>query len=75
MIAYDFCKNTKLHLDSILSTQHSSIDVSIIIDILQSTIDFEYDLHKRFTNSKSNGADLNPDELPTHGVTVGMHLQ
>jgi hypothetical protein len=49
MIAYEFCRNTKLHIDSILSTQHNTIDVSIIIDILQHTIDFEHDLHKRFS--------------------------
>ena len=34
MIAYEFCRQTKLHIDNILSTQNSSIDVSIIIDIL-----------------------------------------
>lgn len=41
MIAYEFCRQTKLHLDGMLSTQHNTIDVSVIIDILQNTIDFE----------------------------------
>ncbi len=46
MIAYEFCRQTKLHLDEMLSNQHlTPIDVSVIIDILQHTIDFEMDLH------------------------------
>lgn len=53
MIAYEFCRMTKLHIDGkywllvileMLSSNHSQIDVSIIIDILQNTIDFEHDL-------------------------------
>jgi hypothetical protein len=51
MIAYEFCRMTKLHIDEILSTSHSSIDVSIIIEILQTTIDFEHDLQKRFSSA------------------------
>jgi hypothetical protein len=46
MIAHEFCRQTKLHLDEMLSNQHiTPIDVSVIIDILQHTIDFEMDLH------------------------------
>lgn len=49
--------------------QHHQIDVSVIIDILQHTIDFEHDLHKRFMTAMGQG-DLggigNIDELPNH---------
>jgi vacuolar protein sorting-associated protein 53 len=35
MIAYEFCRQTKLHLDDMLSRQHQSpLDVSVIIDVL-----------------------------------------
>jgi len=67
MIAYEFCRETKLHIDSILSMQHQSIDVSIIIRILQRTIDFEHDLHKRFTHNPN----LDADSLPHYEVHVG----
>lgn len=75
MIAYEFCRNTKLHIDSILSTQHHTIDVSIIIDILQSTIDFEMDLHKRFahnTQQNLNSKD-NFDDISSQAVTVDKY--
>ncbi len=67
MIAYEFCRNTKLHIDNILSSSHGQIDVSIIIDILQNTIDFEHDLHKRFSNTSVN---QNADDISSHAVTV-----
>lgn len=73
MIAYEFCRQTKLHIDSILSTQHNTIDVSIIIDKLQHTIDFEHDLHKRFTtalNSGNTDSMGNIDELSSHAVSI-----
>ena len=76
MIAYEFCKHTKLHIDSILSMQHHIIDVSIIIDILQHTIDFEYDLHKRFMTAISHGqldSMGNVDDMPTHAVSVDKY--
>lgn len=58
---------TKLHIDSILSSYHQTIDVSIMIDILQSTIDFEHDLQKRFSNNPTN---IQADDLPSNAVTV-----
>jgi vacuolar protein sorting-associated protein 53 len=35
-------------MDEILSAQHFSIDVSKLIEIMQSTIEFEQDLHSKF---------------------------
>ena len=44
MIAKEFCRQTKLHIDEILSVGHLKIDVSKLIEILQSIIEFEDDL-------------------------------
>lgn len=52
MLAYEFCKITKLHLDQILSNSRSQIDISIMIKILQKTLEFETYLHKRFLSKK-----------------------
>jgi hypothetical protein len=48
MLAYEFCKITKLHLDQILSNEHSSIDITVMIKVLQNTLKFEHYLHIRF---------------------------
>ena len=52
MLAYEFCKITKLHLDQILSSSMGSIDISVMIKILQKTLEFETYLHKRFLSKK-----------------------
>lgn len=52
MLAYEFCKITKLHLDQILSNHHASIDITVMIKILQKTLEFESYLHRRFLGSK-----------------------
>ena len=44
MIAQEFCRQTKLHIDEILSVQNQYIDVSKLVEILQATIQFEDDL-------------------------------
>ena len=44
MLTMEFCRQTKLHIDEILSVDHFKIDVSKLIEILQATIDFENDL-------------------------------
>lgn len=47
-----------------LSNQHSApIDVSVIIDILQCTIDFEMDLHKKFQQALNANKELDADDL------------
>jgi vacuolar protein sorting-associated protein 53 len=51
MIAQEFCRQTKLHIDEILSVKHFEIDVSKLIEILQATIDFENDLQTKFDNN------------------------
>jgi hypothetical protein len=56
-----------------LSTQHDKIDVSVMIEILQHTIDFEHDLHKKFINAINNNKALDADDLMMpgqKGVTV-----
>lgn len=68
MIAYEFCRQTKLDLDNILSKEHQTIDVSVIIDILQHTIDFEHDLHKRFTLSQNV-----EDDIPSRRIKLDQH--
>ena len=57
MIAQEFCRQTKLHMDELLSGQHLRIDVSKLIEILLATIEFETTVQDRFTK----GDDL-PDE-------------
>lgn len=52
LIAWEFCRQTKLHLDEILSKSHYSIEVSKLIEILQATIDFETDLQNKFEQNK-----------------------
>ena len=58
MLCYEFCKDTKIHLDEILSQSHSFLDVSVMIKILQKTIDFEQDLHKKFASGGVLGKDF-----------------
>jgi hypothetical protein len=47
LLALDFCRMTKLHLDSILSVSYRDIDVGIIIETMQMSIEFENELHKK----------------------------
>lgn len=56
-IAQEFCRQTKLHMDELLSSQHLRIDVEKLISVLLATIDFETNVQDRF----SKGKDL-PDE-------------
>jgi len=48
MIAKEFCRQTKLHIDGVLSMGHLKIDVSKLVEILQATIEFENDIQKKF---------------------------
>jgi len=57
MLAYEFCKITKLHLDQILSNHQGSIDITLMIKVLQKTLEFETHLHKRFISKKGNFDD------------------
>jgi len=41
-----------LHIDEILSVQHFKIDVSKLIEILQSIIEFEDDLQEKFDSNR-----------------------
>lgn len=53
-----------------LSNQHlTPIDVSVIIDILQHTIDFEMDLHQTFTHNKQQQLEAREQEY-SQSVTV-----
>jgi hypothetical protein len=51
MIAQEFCRQTKLHIDEILSVQHFKIDVSKLIEVLQATIEFEDDIQSKFDSN------------------------
>ena len=48
LLAWEFCRVTKLHLDNILSTKSIEIDVSVIIQTMQEAIEFENDLQRQF---------------------------
>ena len=48
MLAYEFCKETKLHLDQLLSEEAHAIDISLLIKVLRKTQDFERQLVTRF---------------------------
>lgn len=52
MIAQEFCRQTKLHIDEILHAEHHQIDVSKLIEILQATIEFEDNLQKKFDENR-----------------------
>jgi vacuolar protein sorting-associated protein 53 len=49
LIAYEFCRMTKLHLDQILSASFTEIDVQLIIETMQMSTEFENELHKKFS--------------------------
>ena len=51
LLALDFCRMTKLHLDAILSASYQDIDVSLIIEAIQSAKDFENELHRKFSTN------------------------
>jgi len=57
MLAYEFWKITKLHLDQILSNHHGEIDITIMIKVLQKTLEFENYLHRRFLLNKKEKFD------------------
>lgn len=57
MLAYEFCKTTKLHLDQILSNSHTNIDITVMIKILRKTLEFETYLHKRFLSKNKENFD------------------
>lgn len=69
MIAKEFCRQTKLHIDEILSVQHFNIDVSKLIEILQATIEFEDDIQTKFDANKLNELkDIEPQiKVDSHG--------
>ena len=48
MLANEFCKTTKLHIDQILSEEAHDIDISTMINALQKTQKFERQLVERF---------------------------
>lgn len=48
LYTHEFCRLTKLHIDEILSTQHTQIDVGLIIETMHQTIEFEGELAKQF---------------------------
>lgn len=54
-IAYEFCRTTKLHLDQILSASFQDIDVELIIETMQMSIEFENELHKKFSSEPGTG--------------------
>ena len=49
LYTYEFCRMTKLHLDETLSTQQ--LDVTLIIETMHQTIEFENELHKQFDSA------------------------
>ena len=70
MIAQEFCRQTKLHMDEILSAQHFQIDVSKLIEVMQSTIEFETDLQSKFdSNNFSSLDDFEPQ------IKIGAQVQ
>ena len=62
-IAQEFCRQTKLHIDGMLSMDHLKVDVSKLIEILQATIEFENDVQFKFDQG-------NPDDLDDHDSGV-----
>lgn len=46
--AYEFCRTTKVHLDTILSTSFQDIDVQLIIEAMQQATEFENQLQTQF---------------------------
>ena len=48
LLAQEFCRITKLHLDEILSQSASRLDLRLIIESMQHTIEFEGELHRRY---------------------------
>lgn len=67
MLAYEFCKITKLHLDQILSNHHSEFDITVMVKVLQKTLEFETYLHRKFLIAKKNAID---DEVYVEGDKV-----
>jgi len=52
LFASEFCRMTREHLDEIMQSSHSQIDIALIIQAMQQSIEFERDLHSRFDGSK-----------------------
>lgn len=70
MIAQEFCRNTKLHMDEMLSDQHLKIDVGKLIEVLLATIEFENDVQERFDSNR----DL-PDEQAVVKIGAGGRVE
>lgn len=60
LVAWDFCRATKLHLDAILSEgaagHQQEIDVGLIIETMQMTIEFENDLQRRYSKETAESS-------------------
>mmetsp|Transcript_1002 Transcript_1002/g.1801 ORF Transcript_1002/g.1801 Transcript_1002/m.1801 type:complete len:268 (-) Transcript_1002:1305-2108(-) len=67
IIAKEFSRQTKLHIDEILSLSHLQIDVSILIEVLQATIEFETEIQQKF--DQDNLGDL--QDFQTSSVRYG----
>lgn len=70
MIAYEFCRQTKLHIDELLQSSHQKIDVSKLIEVLQATIDFEVDLQNKFEKNQDF-----KEEQRNISIGEGGHVQ
>ena len=52
LYTYEFCRMTKLHIDEMLSTNPQT-DVTLIIETMHFTIEFENELHRQFDSANS----------------------
>ena len=57
LLAQEFCRITKLHLDEILSQGAAHQDLRLIIESMQHTIEFENELHRRYPPLDENGEE------------------
>ena len=57
LLSQEFCRITKLHLDEILSQSSSQLDLRLIIESMQFTIEFENELHRRYPPLDENGEE------------------
>jgi len=57
LLAQEFCRITKLHLDEILSQSAQRLDLRLIIESMQHTIEFENELHRRYPPLDANGEE------------------
>ncbi len=70
LLAQEFCRVTKVHLDEVLQRTASQCDLRLIIESMQTTIEFENELHRRYPPLDKNGEEIKDEGAAAKQISV-----